>query len=136
MNCITDVLALDRILLIALIVLLPAKTRYPQNVIATYGTNLVNNLLEILGAVLLRTFIPMSILPVAPLHIHRLIGKLKHNVWVVLQFLMAANVSPHLDEILLIVITNGKILRTYTRWTHNHIDAVLNSIFCHRNNNF
>ena len=126
---------LDRILHIALIILLICKTWNPEDIVTANGTNLVNNLLEELSAILLRAVRPTCILTVITPHIYRLVGKLKHNIRVVLQLLMTANVGPNLYEILLIFITYRKFFWAYARWAHHHIKTVINGIFSHRNEN-
>ena len=64
---------------------------------------------------------------------YRFIGQLYHNDMLIVEHIaVASDDVPHSLEILLVIVTNLEVLRTYTWGTHDYIHAVVECLLSYR----
>ena len=124
MRCITGILRLV------------SEARNPDDVACTVFTYCVDNRLEIITHLLEMSVTVSCICSVRTEDMDRFIGKLEHDLAVVLDLLMAGNDAPDLDKESLVVVIYSDSLRRHSRRTHNDVKSLVVCIFDHRNENF
>ena len=69
---------------------------------------------------------------VAVLDMYRLVGQFEHHGSVIFQFGVLSHMFPHFQQILMVVVADADILRTYAWRAHHDVQSFRDGIFGHR----
>ena len=126
-NCIAYVVTLDGVGGIACIVCLPSCAWNPDNASESVGANRVNDGLEVVVQSL------WIILIVGILQTYRLICQLEaYLTCIFLDVGILGNDIPYRHQVLLVVVANLQVWRTYSRRAHYDIHAMIHSLLHQR----